>query len=345
MDLITQKSHTPSLPSFTLQSSSRELPSDGGASPEDQEPLRIFVFDTQRTSAQLFSRHLLSHLRFGSISNPYALAATLGPDRVQPKLQNNELAKKAWDDQIAAAPTRITSLTYNIATERLLREADKLEHEGKILFVREQSPLIMRPDIVLSAIHSHEPGFSRLTNPTCLPDAFLALVTPIIFIRHPAKVIPAWLREANSVGPFYNVDDDDLTFWTSARWSRMIFDYLRPVAPAKRPASRRRRADSVLSTHQDLPLIASWPIVIDDADVVNNTHAILLMLCRLLDLDTADMEETWGFGQKFQRACESVAKTITENLLKAFTDRVRPEPNRSSVSSPYPLRGSANSVT
>lgn len=96
---------------------------------EEQSPLRIFVFDTQRTSAQLFNRQLLSHLRFGSISNPYALAATLGPERIQPKLSNNERAKEAWDEQVATAPPSISSLTYQNATVKFLTEADRLEQQ------------------------------------------------------------------------------------------------------------------------------------------------------------------------------------------------------------------------
>ena len=105
---------------------------------EDQSPLRIFVFDTQRTSAQLFNRQLLSHLRFGSISNPYALAATLGPERIQYKLRNNKKAKQAWEDQVTTAPPSISSLTYHDATVKFLTEADRLEQQ-----VRYQSqPLV-----------------------------------------------------------------------------------------------------------------------------------------------------------------------------------------------------------
>ncbi len=196
-----------------------------------------------------------------------------------------------------------------------------------MLFAREHAPLVIKDDIILSSIRSQETVISKLVNPTIIPDELLKVVTPIIFIRHPARTIPAWLREANSTNAVYTVDDDDLTLWTSARWSRMIFDYLRSTSPGSRPGSARRqrhRADSVLSSpSQDLPIIATRPIVIDAADVVHNTHAILATLCRLLGLDVEAMQDTWGFGQKFQRACESVAKTVSENLMKAFSDRLR----------------------
>lgn len=92
-------------------------------------PLRIFVFDTQRTSSQLFNRQLLSHLRFGCISQPYALAATLGPERIHLKLQNDEQATAAWEEQVSKAPRHVSSLTYHAATVNFLGEADRLEQK------------------------------------------------------------------------------------------------------------------------------------------------------------------------------------------------------------------------
>lgn len=132
MALSEERPRTTSLPALATE---REV---GMVSPEliwspeateDQSPLRIFVFDIQRTSSQLFSRQLLSHLHLGSISNPYALAATLGPERIQCKLQNNERAKQAWEEQVATAPRKISSLTYQDATVKFLTEADRLEQQ------------------------------------------------------------------------------------------------------------------------------------------------------------------------------------------------------------------------
>lgn len=186
-------------------------------------------------------------------------------------------------------------------------------------------------------MHSRETIVSKTMNPTVMPDELLKAMTPIFFIRHPARVIPAWLREANSsTGDLYNVDDDDLTLWTSARWSRIIFEYLRGSGHYKRPGSRRpvSKADSFLSAHSmdwSLPIIASRPIVIDAADVVHNTHAILSTLFRLLDLDVKGVQDTWGPGTKLSRAAELVRKTISTNLMKAFSDRLT-NPERSTVS-------------
>lgn len=183
----------------------------------------------------------------------------------------------------------------------------------------------MKHDIILSAIHSKETMVSKTMNPTCMPDELLKAVTPIIFIRHPARVIPAWLREANSSNACYTVEDDDLTLWTSARWSRIIFDNLRGSGYHKQPGSQRppMRADSVLSPRPiELPIIASRPIVIDAADTVHNTHAILSTLCRLLGLDVHGVQDTWTPSTKFERACELVRKTISENLMRAFSERL-----------------------
>ena len=289
----------------------------------DGPPLRLFVFDTHRTCAQLFNQLFSAHLRLGTISHPYAFAATVGPERIHTKLQHSEGTKQLLDEQVASAPRKISSVTYNAATERLLRDADRLEQKGKILFVKENASFAMRQDIILPALRSQETIISKLTNPTVIPDELLGLVTPIVFIRHPAFVIPAWWRETNSEKACYDLDDEDVTVWTSLRWTRMVFDYLRSSKHMQQQKPRtlqRRNTVSAMHASPTSSVVASRPYVIDAVDVVNNTHAILSMLCRLLDIDPEAMNQAWTPTRRFSQAGETVHHG--RNVMKDFSDRI-----------------------
>lgn len=294
--------------------------------PDDSHPLRIFAFDTHRTCAMLFNQLLSAHLKLGALSHPYAFAATIGPERIHTRLYHSERTQQLLDQQMAAVPPRIASETYQSATQKFLRDADKLEQRDKILFVKENASFVMKPEVLTSALRSQETIVSKLWNPTVIPDELLELVTPIVFIRHPAVVIPAWWREANIGGSCYDIDDEDVTVWTSLRWTRMVFDYLRSSKHMQQPRSlgRRNTISSTNSRSRSAPVVASRPFVIDAADVVNNTHAVLSMLCRLLDIDSAVLNNAWSPTRRFSQAGEAIRAGIADNMMKAFSSRLQP---------------------
>jgi hypothetical protein len=91
------------------------------------QPLRILALDTQGICGQLFSKQLSTHLNFGTITHPYILAATMGPERIHTKLQSNDRTRKLWDERVLQAPPKVANMNYNAATEKFLREADRLE--------------------------------------------------------------------------------------------------------------------------------------------------------------------------------------------------------------------------
>ena len=177
----------------------------------------------------------------------------------------------------------------------------------------------MKHEIMTSAIRSHETIVSKLMNPTILPDELLRLVTPIIFIRHPAIILPSWLRAAKN-GPaadVISVDDEDFNVWTSLRWSRIIFDYLRNLSHMQQQ-SGLKRADSVHSTHRPLgpSVVATKPYVIDAVDVVNNTHAILDMICRCLNIDVEGGKQAPASKRYFEKAIEAFKKGLSTSASK-----------------------------
>ena len=203
--------------------------------------------------------------------------------------------------------------------------------QGKTLFVKEYAAFIMKHDIMTSAIRSHETILSKLMNPTVLPDELLQIVTPMIFIRHPAIILPSWLRAANSETQLgaHSVDDEDFSVWTSLRWSRIIFDYLRHISHEQH-ASGLGRSGSVRSTNGSRlgpSVVATRPYVIDAADVLNNTSATLDMICTLLDIKASGDTQTPASKKYFERAYEALKKGLSSNVIKAFQTNAKFQPD------------------
>ena len=117
------------VPHNTANISSKECIQPPAEAAIPEQPLRILALDTQGICSQLFSKQLSTHLNFGTVTHPYIIAATLGPDRIHTKLECNEKMRNLWDERVAQAPPRVANMTYNIATEKFLREADRLEQK------------------------------------------------------------------------------------------------------------------------------------------------------------------------------------------------------------------------
>ena len=175
----------------------------------------------------------------------------------------------------------------------------------------------MKRDILLSNIRSKDIHASSPSNPTVIPDDLLKLFNPIIFIQHPAIVIPAWLRVAKTEYGSYTIDDDDFIIWTSPRWSRLLFDHLRSSSHLKqRDSARVDSAHSMRSATFEPGIVATRPYVIDAADVENNTYATLAAVCRLLGIEFSGGNSM--YLSYFSRAADAVKKAIPDSLLKVF---------------------------
>jgi hypothetical protein len=109
------------------------------------------------------------------------------------------------------------------------------------------------------------------TNPTILPDSFMRSFTPIILIRHPARVLPSYIRVIKVEG---NSEWDQVATASSInfRCSRHVFDYYRALC----------------STSD-----ATLPVVIDGDDLVNNTKGVVKKLCDAIGLDESLVTYEW----------------------------------------------------
>lgn len=192
--------------------------------------------------------------------------------------------------------------------------------QGKSVFVTEYAPFVMKHEVMLSVLHNSETVPSRESNPTVLSDELLGLFTPIIFVDHPVRIIPSWLRLAQNEYGSSTLDDEDFTLWTSLRWSRILFDHLRYNAHRKRRSSARvDSAHSAFSAGFDRGIVATSPFVIDAADVSNHPHATLATVCRLLGVELGE-QSSWT--TYFGKATEALKRAIPDSLLKAFHSNV-----------------------
>lgn len=61
----------------------------------------------------------------------------LGRERIHNVLECDEGTRRLWDERAAQAPPKVANMTYNLATEKFLREADRLE--SKVIVEERQS--------------------------------------------------------------------------------------------------------------------------------------------------------------------------------------------------------------
>ena len=123
------------------------------------------------------------------------------------------------------------------------------------------------------------------TNPTVLPDSFLKTMSPVIMIRHPARMIPSFYRAIMDSNIGINVNDGDFPVQATFRWSRLVFDwYAQHVCPTSTlpgPYKKSERAGR-----------ASWPVVIDGDDLINDEN-VAPELCKQLGIDPNGLQMQW----------------------------------------------------
>ena len=56
----------------------------------------------------------------------------MGRERIHNVLECDYETRKLWDERAAQAPPKVANMTYNYATEKFLREADRLESKVSI---------------------------------------------------------------------------------------------------------------------------------------------------------------------------------------------------------------------
>ncbi|KAF9261050.1 hypothetical protein L218DRAFT_871133 [Marasmius fiardii PR-910] len=128
-------------------------------------------------------------------------------------------------------------------------------------------------------------------NPTILPDRFLFSLTPITTIRHPARVIPSFLRAYN----LYGDDHTHLDFVVvgeSFRLERLMFETFSSLEKAQ-------------------PRV---PIVVDGDKVVADPQGQMEKLCARLGIDESQMKYNTTAGKAFLGSFNRSTGVVTDSV-------------------------------
>ncbi|TKA25900.1 hypothetical protein B0A50_05655 [Salinomyces thailandicus] len=256
---------------------------------------RIFIFDNPRTWSHLFAKLFAQQPALQLLYHPFLPAALYGPERYQVKTKHCQEAddvQRYWGESEEFREWNV--ITYEAAFQKLMEATEGAEAEvvGKSIFCNEHLNALMRHDVMLDYL---KPDMKMVGttdyNPTCLPDDFLATLTPIVLIRHPALTIPSSWRTESNIKKL-QIEDEDFWLLTTYKWSRLLFDHLHRNS-AEGPA----------------------PVVVDAYDVVHNTDKLASMLCKKFDLDLQAVQQTWEKLPKEQWPDHSVVVGYTKDLL------------------------------
>jgi hypothetical protein len=130
-------------------------------------------------------------------------------------------------------------------------------------------------DLVEGGPHADDSISLKSPNTSILPDRLLKTIAPVFIIRHPARMVNSWYR---SVSEIYGatVTDREWPFTTSYQWSRKLFDCYKAYFQEKSEGD------------------ASWPLVVDGDELVNNTKEIMQALCDAIGIDESGIQYEWN---------------------------------------------------
>lgn len=136
-------------------------------------------------------------------------------------------------------------------------------------------------------------------NPTVLPTEFLDGVTPVFLIRHPALSIASFFRKNITICR-NQAEDEDFAIYSALFWSRLVFDSFIVRAGGRLPAESEQ-----------------VPIVVDAADVIYNSEAIIKRLCQRLGIDPSGVQFSWAPTPGEEQPGDPVMRSFFDALYQS----------------------------
>ncbi|KAK7043205.1 hypothetical protein VNI00_008559 [Paramarasmius palmivorus] len=248
---------------------------------ETTRPQRICLFSHPRTACNLLFRLLGSHPSFEAVGPfDFVPAYFIGQDFQSPSSRELVLLASGLSEEEASKISYQASLD---AVEHAIREAEikgkvplTMEHPYMIMdssavneYLKLSNPIRPSPTIVDRMLDVPSPSAAQgapSSNPTLLPDRLYYSFTPIIVIRHPARVLPSYVRLAGeNLGSA--LDSDDMPLIASFQCERLVFDSFRDAGIT--------------------------PIVVDGERLVKDPHGQMKKLCNALAIDDGQIKYTW----------------------------------------------------
>ncbi|KAL0572341.1 hypothetical protein V5O48_009631, partial [Marasmius crinis-equi] len=258
---------------------------------------RVYVFSHPRSCSHLFYHILSGHPAFQATKPLTCVSAYFhGIDSQAPSChQSRNLespegeagAKVSWQitlnelqSGVADAETKgkwflTTDHSHHLMSSTVINAQLPAGRESQPVPVVQDEMLDISTRTIIPEIFQDLLALAAHANPTLLPDRFFFSFTPIILIRHPARVIPSYLRVQRRQG--YE-GFGDLSVAASFTWERMVFDSFRSYEESLARAEGRS---------------VNMPIVVDGGKFVDDPRSQMKKLCDVLRLDEAQIRYTW----------------------------------------------------
>ncbi|KAG7085970.1 hypothetical protein E1B28_003495 [Marasmius oreades] len=264
---------------------------------------RVFVFSHPRTACHVVFQLLSTHPAFRVVTPFYCAAANEISSGLEAQAPRSE---QDWLDLLGMSDGDASKITLQGSIDGLQREVAEAEVNGKCALTMDHPSFVM----ALSQLQAHlgirgcdvKPtpvvvdrmldvvggtAYSQLDagitpeapypNPTLLPDRFFFSFTPIITIRHPARIMASVLRALQRLGDDIS-HPDFAVHGESLRPVRLVFDSFKSYEEACAVAEGRK---------------AKIPIVIDGDKLVRNPQGQMKKLCTLIDIDESQLKYSW----------------------------------------------------
>lgn len=154
---------------------------------------------------------------------------------------------------------------------------------------------------------------AQMSNPTWIPDDLYRSLSPLILIRHPARIMPSFYRTQADVFRLQTTDED-FAVYASLRWLRIIFDSYREIySENTKPAHTDSSCNGTCSKKDK----TAWPLVLDAEDVVYNTQAIVEKLCDIWDIDSSGVQYSWKATPREERPKDKIICGFMDTLLSS----------------------------
>lgn len=240
-----------------------------GSISQDEQPLRLFLFDTPRTNCQAFYKLFSQHpdLAWGGFYHGLAAAALYGPERIQQHLRHGAAAEAAQIEWGTKFPS-MNSETYESGNKNLVTAMKSADDAGKTFFGKEHCINLLKHDIIFKGLRGDpfDAPAPMTANPTVIPDDYLNSYTPVMTIRHPILMVDSIYRcQLPIMGQLPT--DEDFEAMGTLRWCRILFDYYKARGHT--------------------------PALVEAVDYIWNTKPTLDKLCQVIGIDPAGVKETW----------------------------------------------------
>ncbi|KAL0066056.1 hypothetical protein AAF712_006884 [Marasmius tenuissimus] len=239
-----------------------------------EQSRRIWLFSHPRTTSNLFMRLMEGHPNVTQTQYLFFASYFLGTDR--------QAAGDREDYKFMPAFPVWEQKNYQNSIDATQKWIKEVEEKGNIPLIMDHAMMLTPPTVPRTSmpekpkiVDSKLDGANAdrelpVPNPTFFPDRFALTLTPIFTIRHPALVLPSYLKALSAEASFVEkVFAEETATSTSFKNQIQVFDFYKALNNG------------------------AAPIVIDGERLVKNTQEVMGKVCERLGLDETNIKYEW----------------------------------------------------